>query len=126
MFMFKTLGHFFASLAHDVTVGIQFLGKHEKQIDTVMQAGATIASAIDPALAPIATEIERAGEAVLGEVFAVVSKVDAAAEAKGVSITLDKAAVAEFKVLLQKIEALKPGSTQPPANLLERQAQLAQ
>lgn len=118
MFLFKTLGHFFASLAHDVRVGITWLSNHQKQIDTVVETAGTIVSAIDPALAPIATEIERAGEAVLGEVFAVVSKIDAAAADKGISIELDSAAVAEFKTLLAKIEALKPGSTQPPANLL--------
>lgn len=117
MFSFKSLGHFFASVAHDVKVGVTFLDNHQKQIDTGLEATAAVVSVADPALAPIATEIERAGEAALGEVFAVVSKVDAAEAAKGVSVTLDAVAVAEFKTLLADIEKLKPGSTVAPANL---------
>lgn len=111
MFSFKSVGHFLASVAHDVKVGVTFLQNHEAQINSGLQTAAAIVSVADPALAPIATTIERAGEAALGEVLAVVSKLSDAEAAHGASISLDAAAIAEFKQLLVDIEKLKPGTT---------------
>jgi hypothetical protein len=117
MFSFKSLGHFFASAAHDIKVGVTFLTTHQQQINAVGETVAAVVGVADPALAPLATSIERAGEAALGEVLAVVSKLDDAAAAKGASVSLDAAAVAEFKALIASIEKLKPGATVAPANL---------
>ena len=122
MFSFKSLGHFFASAAHDIKVGVTFLQAHQPQIDSALETGAAVVSIADPALAPLATQIERAGEAALGEVFAVVSKLNDAEAAHGVSISLDSAAIAEFKNLLALITQLKPSAMIPPASLTEPKA----
>lgn len=122
MFSFQSLDHFFASAAHDVKVGLTFISNHQTQINNVLGTATAVVSLTDPALAPIATQIDRAAEAALGEVLAVVSKLDEAAAQKGVSITLDAAAVAEFKNLLALIESLKPGATKPPASLTQAPA----
>jgi hypothetical protein len=110
MFSFKSAGHFLASVAHDIKVGVTFLQNHEKQIDTGLQTAAAITGLLDPALAPIASTIERAGEAALGEVLAVVAKLTDAEAAQGTNIPLDAAAIAEFKQLISDIEKLKPGT----------------
>jgi hypothetical protein len=117
MFSFASPGHFFASLSHDIKVGVTFLQNHQAQIDSTLQVGANVVSALDPALAPLAQVIERAGEAALGEILAVVSKASDAEAAKGIDITLNQAVVQEFKNLLLCFEKIKPGSTVPPANL---------
>jgi hypothetical protein len=117
-FGFKSIGHFFASVAHDVKTVATFISSHQAQIDTTLQVGAQVISTADPALAPLASIIERAAEAALGEVLAAVSATDAAMTDKGLSITLDSAAVADFKSLLAQIEAAKPGATVVPAGLV--------
>jgi hypothetical protein len=117
MFSFASPGHFFASLSHDIKVGVTFLQNHQAQIDSTLQVGANVVSALDPALAPLAQVIERAGEAALGEILAGVSKASDAEAAKGIDITLNQAVVQEFKNLLLCFEKIKPGSTVPPANL---------
>lgn len=122
MFSFKSLGHFFASAAHDIKVGVTFLQNHQTQIDGVLQTGAAVVSIADPAFAPLATEIERAGEAALGEIFAVVSKISDAEAAHGVNISLDAAAIAEFKALFAAISQIKPSAMIPPASLTAPEA----
>ena len=118
MFAFRSLGHFFAAAAHDAKACVSFVSSHQAQIDRGLETAAVAVSALDPALAPLAATIERAGEAVLGEVLAVVSKLEAAGEAKGVDVALDASVVAELKALLAAIEKLKPGSTKPAAGLV--------
>jgi hypothetical protein len=122
MFSFASPGHFFASLSHDIKVGVTFLQNHQAQIDSTLQVGANVIGALDPALAPLAQVIERAGEAALGEVLAVISKASDAEAAKGIDITLNQAVVQEFKNLLLSFEKIKPGSTIAPANLMAKVA----
>ena len=109
-FNFKSVGHFFASAAHDAKVIATFLQVHQPQINKVAETGAAVISIADPALAPLATVIERAAEAALGEVLAVVSKLTDAEAAKGANVALDAAAIAEFKTLLASMEKLNPGT----------------
>jgi hypothetical protein len=116
-FSVKTVGHFFAVAAHDVKVGVQFLVSHESQIDKGLQVGAAVVSLVDPALAGIATAIDRAGEAALGEVLGTVDKLTADQAKDGWTVTFSADAYADFKALLANIEALKPGSTVVPASL---------
>jgi hypothetical protein len=116
-FSLKTVGHFFAVAAHDVKVGVQFLVSHESQIDKGLQVGAAVVSLVDPALAGIATAIDRAGEAALGEVLGTVDKLTADQAKDGWTVTFSADAYADFKALLANIEALKPGSTVVPASL---------
>lgn len=120
MFSFKSLGHFFASVVHDIKVGAdattQFLTKNEAAIDKDAETAATVIAAADPALAPVVTSIERAGEALLGEALAAVNAVDAAANSPA-TITLDVAAVQEIKALGADITKLKGAAAVPPAAL---------
>lgn len=120
MFSFQTVGHFFASLVHDIKVGAeataQFISKNQSTIDQDAEIAATLISAADPALAPIVTSIERAGEALLGEALAAVNAVSAAANSP-VTITLDIAAVNELKQLGADISKLKGAAAVPPASL---------
>jgi hypothetical protein len=107
MFSFKSVGHFFASAVHDSKV---WLSGHQSQIDAGLRAGATVISAVDPALAPLAMQLERASEAALGQVLAVVSTVSDASAAQGLNLQLDQSAIAEFKALIAAIEKIKPGT----------------
>jgi hypothetical protein len=84
---------------------------------SALRAGATVISAIDPTLAPLASQIERASEAALGEVLAVVSKASDATAAQGLNLQLDQATVAEFKALIAAIEKIKPGTVATAAAL---------
>ena len=122
MFSFASPGHFFASLSHDIKVGVTFLQNHQAQIDSTLQVGANVVSALDPALAPVAQAIERAGEAALGEVLAAISKASDAEATRGIDITLNQAVVQEFKNLLLSFEKIKPGSTVVPVNLMAKLA----
>lgn len=125
MFTFKSVGHFLASAAHDMKVGVQWLTTHQQQINAIGETAATVVGVVAPQYAPIATAIERAGEAALGEVLAVIDRLDEAAAAKGASVTLDAAAVAEFRALLAKMKALNPTAMTVPANLLPAPAPAA-
>lgn len=117
MFSFKSIAHFLASAVHDVKVGAQFLTAHQAQINQVVEVGATVASIAVPAAAPEIQILSRAGEAALGQILAVIAKTDEAAQANGLDVHLDAAAIVEFKALLPVLEKLKPGSTAIPAGL---------
>jgi hypothetical protein len=116
MFSFHSLGHFFGTVAHDIAVGAKFLQAHESQVDKGLELGAAVVTAADPALAPVATGIARAGEALVGEALAVISKLDAAAS-HPVTIELSVDAVNEFKKLYADIKSVKGLSAVPPAHL---------
>lgn len=110
MFSFKSAGHFFATVVHDIKTGIDattaFLTAHESQIEQAGAVATSIISAADPALAPLATSIERAGEALLGEALAAVSALSTATT-QPLNITLDVDAVTELKTLFGQIKTIK-------------------
>ena len=121
MFSFKSVPHFFASLVHDVRVGAAAVEAHSAQIQKVAseagEAAVAVISVADPVLAPLASSIERAGESLLGEALAAVSKVDAA-EKSPLTITLDVDAAQELKTLFSDIKAAKGVvAVTPPASL---------
>ena len=121
MFALRSAGHFFAGLGHDIKAAATWLGHNEGQIEKDLEKGAVIVSALDPKLAPMAKQIDRAGEYVLGEALAVAAKLSDAEAAHGASLTLDQAVIGELKDLLKGIAALKPGATQVPVGLLPPQ-----
>jgi hypothetical protein len=113
-FKIASIGHFFAIAVHDVKTALTFVVAHKSQIET---ATAGVVSLIDPALAPLATTIERAGEGLLGDALAVVSTLDDATAAKGANLTLDAATIADLKQLLADIQKVQPAAAAVPAGL---------
>lgn len=109
-FTLKSVGHAFATVVHDVSVAVDFLIKHQGQINQNIAAGVAVVSFIDPAVAPLATTIARAGESLLGEALAVAHKLSDAEAQKGINVQLDYAAYQELKALLASIEKLSPGA----------------
>jgi signal transduction histidine kinase len=112
-FSITSIGHFFAIAVHDLKTGLTFLVAHESTVETAV----SVASLIDPALAPLATTIERAGEALLGDALATVSALDAATAAKGANLTLDAQTITDLKQLLADIQKVKPAAAAVPAGL---------
>lgn len=117
MFNFKSVGHFFASVVHDLKVGAQYLEAHEAQINAAVATGVAVISLADPALAPLAVVISRAEEALLGDFLAVIEKAGDAGHADGLNLKLDADTVAAGKKLLSDIKKLKPVAANPPAGL---------
>jgi signal transduction histidine kinase len=112
-FKIASIGHFFAIVVHDVKTALTFVIAHESQAETAIN----VAAALDPALAPLASTIERAGEALLGDALAVVSKLDDATAAKGANLTLDAATITDLKQLLADLQKAKPSAATVPAGL---------
>ena len=107
MISFKSVAHFLATVSHDVLVGARAvehaLAANEQKIDKTIELAAQIVSAVDPALAPVASLVQRGAEAALGEVLSAIAKADAAAEQDGLNVTLDAETVKEFKALFAQL-----------------------
>jgi len=100
-FGFASVGHFFASVFHDIHVGLQFV---EKKALPAIEAAAPIIEGITGLIDPPAVILERAAFQALGVVTAAVSSADAAAVQNGLNISLDAQAVADFKALIATFE----------------------
>ena len=113
-FKISSVGHFFAICVHDVKVGLTFLVAHQAQAETVVNVAT---AALDPALLPIETTLERAGEGLLGDALALVDSLDEATAAKGTSLPLDKQTIADLKLLLADIRKVHPAASNVPVGL---------
>ncbi len=113
MFSFKSLGHAFATFAHDVKVAIQWAIQNQRAIDTTITVAADVIATLDPSVAALAFEIERASEALLGEALAAVSTLSAADASTGIVIHMQPEVVKDVVDLLNKMKAAK-GNIQLP------------
>lgn len=104
-FKIANIEHAIATLAHDVVKGA-------KAVDIFIQkaaaAGAKNAPLVEQLTAmvdPAAVPFERAAFAALGLVAKAAGEADSAAAAKGVSITLDQQAWADFKAIYDELSS---------------------
>lgn len=100
-----SIEHALATLAHDVVKGA-------KAVDTFLQKAAVKATAAAPTIEaltamvdPAAVPFERAAFAALGLVAKAAGDADAAAAAKGLTITLDQQAWADFKAVYDQLSS---------------------
>ncbi len=110
-FGFRSIGHFFASMAGDVVKGARAVagvmakvGKVEPEIE-----------ALTKLFFPQAVELERGAFALLGMAAHAVSETGDAAAANGLNIVLDQQLIADIKALIPAIEqyAKTVGVTKP-------------
>lgn len=93
--MFKSIGHFFATVFQKALTIIPKVQATEVTVETVT---ATI-----PVYGPMALPIEKAGYAILGELAAVLHAGGAAASAKLADAGLDSTVIATVQDLLKSI-----------------------
>jgi len=112
-FNFKSLGHFFASVFHDIHVAATAINT---KILPVIEKEAPVIEGVTgliPGVGTAAQIIERAAFASLGQVAAAVHGADAAALANGVNVQLDAEFVADIQALIKTYAAdlnLKPAA----------------
>lgn len=118
-FGWNSIGHFFASAAHDLGVGLQFLQAHQAAIDTATSTGVAIVGIIDPALKPVLDVVPRVEKAIVGEVYAVLDK-SIAAVGQPLNITIDQALADQLRQVWPDIKKAAESmgiQTVPPAGL---------
>lgn len=93
--MFKSVGHFFASVFQKVVAVIPKVQATEGTVEAV--------TAKIPVYGPLALPIEKAGYAALGELAAVLNAGGAAAKAKLADAGLDSLVIATVEELLSTI-----------------------
>jgi hypothetical protein len=118
-----SIGHVFATAAHDLKVGAQAFAKffeaHGSQIGTDIQVVGGVLSTI-PGLGPTGAVVERAGEATLGVILDAINKIegDLKPDASGnvsVPVQVSKDLIAELKLLLPAIKGQAATTTSAPA-----------
>jgi len=102
-FNFSSIGHMFATVAHDVVK----VSKVVEQAIGKIQATETQVESLTALVNQQAVVIERTAYGLLGLVVAAVDAADAAASANGVDLKLDEATVTAIKAI---IPALKTAS----------------
>jgi hypothetical protein len=100
-FGFSSIGHLFATVAHDIVKGLKTI----EHVLANVQASAPQIEAITAIVDPKAADIERAAFAVLGTVAHAVDSADAATSANGLNVALDAEFVAAVKAILPAIKA---------------------
>jgi hypothetical protein len=113
MFSFKSIGHFFASVAHDIVKVSRIAAP---VVAKVAEAEPTV-EAISQLIYPEAVPLERGAFQLLGMAAEAISAAGDAVEANGINLTLDKNIVADIKALIPAIEnyAKRFGVSKPSA-----------
>lgn len=93
---FNSVGHFFATVLHDIHVAAVAVAKFSITASSVEP----VIEGVTNLVYPPAVAIERVAFALLGEGAHAVVSADAAASANGVNLTLDAALVADVKALI--------------------------
>lgn len=113
-FGFASIGHFFASVFHDVHVGLSYV---EKTAIPAIQKAEPLIEGITSFIDPPAVVIERAAFQALGLISGAVHTADQAVLSNGLNVQLDAQTVAAFKALIVQFESefssagLKPITT---------------
>jgi hypothetical protein len=100
MISFQSVGHAFAFALEKIHAGLQAVEKVIPSIQKDASIVEGITALIPGAGAQTAVAIERVAFGVLGDVAAAVSAADQATLAKGISVSLDTAAVTAVKTLI--------------------------
>lgn len=105
MFKIASIEHALATVAHDIVKGA-------KAVDSFIQKAAGLAKADQPFIDqllqevdPAAVPLERAAFAALGLVAKAAGEADQVAAAKGLNITLDAQALADFKTIYAQLSS---------------------
>lgn len=118
-FKFASVEHFIATgfnkIKSDADAVAKYLGAHLAGIDKAADTAAAIVGVVDPALAAAALAIDRSGQAALAAITQAIEKAGSAADANGVNVPLDAAAVAAYKEAIATVKAVSPNLTNPPA-----------
>ncbi len=117
MISFKSVGHAFASVISKLHAGLQAIEKVLPGIQSDEKVVEGVTALIPGKGAQTALAVERVAFGVLGEVAAVVSALDDAALANGVSVPLDAEVAGAVKVLVTdfKDELVAVGLMKAPA-----------
>lgn len=104
MFGFASVGHFFASVAKNAVKFAKSAGPVLTKIDAKIEANKPLIEEITKLVSPKAAQIEDASFALFGKVAHAIQSGSDATSANGLSISLDKAFIDEFKALLPAVE----------------------
>lgn len=112
----KDTGAFFTSLLSKAKSISKFLASHSTQIKVAADTAVAVVSAVDPAVATLATDAESLGETVLGQIYNAITAGTAVAGADGLNVTLDLSLVNDIKAVFATVGAIHgPGSLTPPS-----------
>ncbi|MGD0497540.1 MAG: hypothetical protein ABSC23_03790 [Bryobacteraceae bacterium] len=103
--LITTAEHAFAKAAQDIVAAAKFVTTSVLPILKKAAADESTVEAITGLVDPNAVNVERAAFAVLGTVIKVIEDAGTAANAGGLSVTLDAALVADIKAVLPSVKA---------------------
>ncbi len=98
-----SIEHGIATLAHDVVKGAHAVNLFLQKAVVKGAAAAPVIESLTAMIDPAAVPFERAAFAALGLVAKAAGEADAAASAKGLSITLDQQTWADFKAVYDQL-----------------------
>lgn len=104
-FGFQSIEHFFASVGKDVVKFAKAVGPQVAKADATLEANKPLIEGLTSLVSPQAAAIEDAAFALLGKASAAASDVSNAANAGGLSLSLDAQTIADIKALYPAIEA---------------------
>jgi hypothetical protein len=116
-FGWASIGHFFASAFHDISVGAKAVEKAGVAVAKNQTLAEDLTSLI-PGVGTQAAALERIAFGVFGQVVGVATAVDTAASANGINVQFDaemvadiKALIAQFPSIVAQAKAVFPAST---------------
>jgi hypothetical protein len=105
MSLITTLGHAYSVAVTDLKKAAAFVENKALPVLEKVHADAPTVEAITALVCPQVANIERVGDAVLGEVIAALEAAGAAVAAGGLNVTLDAALVADVKAIAPAVKA---------------------
>ena len=105
MFNITTIEHAIATLAHDVVKGAKAVDVFMQKAVLKSAVAAPVIESLTAMVDPAAVPFERAAFAALGLVAKAAGDADAAAAAKGLTITLDQQAWSDFKAVYDALSS---------------------
>jgi hypothetical protein len=105
MFSITSVEHGIATLAHDVVKGAKAVDLFIQKVAVLGAKNAPMIESLTAMVDPAAVPFERAAFAALGVVAKAAGEADAAGAAKGLSITLDQQAWADFKAVYDQLSS---------------------
>jgi hypothetical protein len=103
MIKIQSVEHAIAILAHDVVKGAKAVDTFLQKASVTAAKDAPLVESLTAMVDPAAVPFERAAFTALGLVVKAAGDADAAAAAKGISITLDQQTWADFKAVYDQL-----------------------
>lgn len=105
MFSISSVAHGIAVLAHDVVKGAKAVDLFIQKVAVLGVKNEPLIEKLTAMIDPAAVPFERAAFAALGHLAKAAGEADAAAAAKGLSITLDQQSWADFKAVYDELSS---------------------